>query len=170
GPIETHVPGRAAFAPVGSAATLVVERFRQSGMEPSRPAATLLLGAVLSDTVLLNSPTTTERDREVVAFLERALAIDAMTFGRELFEAGSDVTDTPPEEIIARDAKGYRLADGMPVSLAQIEVVGKTLLGRAVELRAALEGYRQSQGHALSAQMVTDILSHDTELVAAGEL
>ena len=70
-------PVRATFDPVGSTATLVVERFRQNGMEPSRPTATLLLGAVLSDTVILNSPTTTERDRAVVEYFERTLGLDA---------------------------------------------------------------------------------------------
>ena len=66
GSIETRVPVRATFDPVGSTATLVIERFRQNGMEPSKPVATLLLGAILSDTVILNSPTTTERDHNVV--------------------------------------------------------------------------------------------------------
>ena len=46
-------------------------------MEPSRPTAMLLLGAVLSDTVILNSPTTTERDRAVVDYFERSLGLDA---------------------------------------------------------------------------------------------
>ena len=62
GSIETRVPVPATFDPVGSTATLVVERFRRSGIEPSRPTAMVLLSAVLSDTVILNSPTTTERD------------------------------------------------------------------------------------------------------------
>src|SRR4029079_11327844 len=73
GSIETRVPVRATFDPVGSTATLVIERFRQAGMEPSRPTATVLLGAILSDTVILNSPTTTDRDRAVVAYLEQVL-------------------------------------------------------------------------------------------------
>src|SRR3954469_19987578 len=66
GSIETRVPVRATFDPVGSTATLVIERFRQNGMEPSRPTATVLLGAILSDTVILNSPTTTERDHATI--------------------------------------------------------------------------------------------------------
>ena len=77
GSIETHVPVRATFDPVGSTATLVIERFRQSGMEPSRPAAIMLLGAILSDTVILNSPTTTDRDHAVIDYLEQVLALDA---------------------------------------------------------------------------------------------
>ena len=97
-------PVRATFDPVGSTATLVIERFRQSGMEPSRPTATLLLGAILSDTVILNSPTTTDRDRAVIAYLEQVLALDATEFGREMFERTSDLARVPAE----RDRRARR--------------------------------------------------------------
>src|SRR3954462_5123163 len=91
GSIETTVPVLATFDPVGSTATLVIERFRQNGMEPTRSTAIALLGAVLSDTVILNSPTTTERDHAAVEYIERVLALDATQFGREMFETTSDV-------------------------------------------------------------------------------
>ena len=169
GSIETRIPVRATFDPVGSTATLVVERFRQNGMEPSRPAAGMLLAAVLSDTVLLNSPTTTERDREVVYFLEGALAVDAMEFGGEMFEAGSDVTGVSADEIVARDAKEYQVANGDTIAIAQIEVVGKALLERSDELQEALERLRASKGYALAALMITDILSKGTDLLVAGD-
>jgi manganese-dependent inorganic pyrophosphatase len=169
GSIETRIPVRATFDPVGSTATLVVERFRQNGMEPSRTSAGMLLGAVLSDTVLLNSPTTTERDRVVVAFLERALGVDAMEFGGEMFEAGSDVTDVSADEIVHRDAKEYTLASGETIAIAQIEVVGKALLERGDELREALERMRDSSSHLFAALMVTDILSKGTDLLVAGD-
>src|SRR6185312_5630267 len=107
GSIETRVPVRATFDPVGSTATLVVERFRQSGMEPTHSSATMLLGAILSDTVILNSPTTTDRDHAVIEYLERVLAIDATRFGREMFERTSDLEHVPAEEIVGRDAKDY---------------------------------------------------------------
>ena len=109
GSIETRVPVRATFDPVGSTATLVIERFRQNGMEPSKPAATMLLGAVLSDTVILNSPTTTDRDRAVIAYLEQVLAIEAEEFGREMFERTSNLSSVPVEEIVERDAKEYEV-------------------------------------------------------------
>ncbi len=95
GSIETRFPVAATFDPVGSTATLVVERFRSHGREPQRPTATMLLAAVLSDTVILSSPTTTERDHDVVAYLEELLRVDARQFGTEMFEASSDVGDVP---------------------------------------------------------------------------
>ena len=109
GSIETHVPVTAIFDPVGSTATLVIERFRQNGMEPSRGTAMMLLGAILSDTVILNSPTTTERDHAVVEYLQRVLALDAQELGRDMFEATADVSEVSAEEIITRDAKAYEL-------------------------------------------------------------
>src|SRR5690349_13411600 len=107
GSIETTVPVQATFDPVGSTATLVVERFRQNGMEPSRSTATVLLGAILSDTVILNSPTATDRDRAAVDYLEKVLRLDATDFGREMFESTSDLSRVNAEEIVSRDAKVY---------------------------------------------------------------
>jgi manganese-dependent inorganic pyrophosphatase len=170
GSIETRVPVAATFDPVGSTATLVVERYRQAGMEPIPSTATMLLGAVLSDTVILNSPTTTERDHTVVEYLERVLDLDATEFGREMFESTSDVSHVPAEEIVGRDAKQYEVASGQTISIAQVETVGESLLERKDELLEALHAHRERNGHLLSALMVTDILAKGSELLVAGDL
>ena len=170
GSIETRVPVAAYFDPVGSTATLVVERYRQAGMEPTPPTATMLLGAVLSDTVILNSPTTTERDHTVVEYLERVLALDAREFGREMFESTSDVSQVPAAEIVGHDAKQYEVGGGHTISIAQIETVGETLLERKDELLEALADHREREGHVLSALMVTDILAKGTDLLVAGDM
>jgi manganese-dependent inorganic pyrophosphatase len=169
GSIETRVPVTATFDPVGSTATLVVERFRQNGLEPSRPAAVMLLGAVMSDTVILNSPTTTERDYAVVEYLERVLACDATEFGREMFEATADVSEVSAEEIVTRDAKRYELRSGQTIAIAQIEVVGRSLLERKDELLQAMRRERENKDLHLYALMVTDVLSKGTELLVAGD-
>ena len=168
GSIETRVPVRAVFDPVGSTATLVIERFRQSGLEPSRAAATMLLGAVMSDTVILNSPTATDRDRAVIDYLESVLAVDAMAFGREMFEQTSDLERVPAEQIVGRDAKEYEVG-GNTVRIAQVETVGQGLQERRDELLAALDAVREREGHVLAALMVTDILAKGTELYVSGE-
>jgi manganese-dependent inorganic pyrophosphatase len=169
GSIETRVPVRATFDPVGSTATLVIERFRQSGMEPSRPAATLLLGAILSDTVILNSPTTTERDRTVIDYLERVLALDATEFGREMFERTSDLSRVAADDIVARDAKDYDAEGGQTLRIAQVETVGQTLRERRDELLRALDAVRERDGQAVVALMVTDIMSKGTQLYSSGD-
>jgi manganese-dependent inorganic pyrophosphatase len=169
GSIETKIPVTATFDPVGSTSTLVIERFRQNGMEPSPPTATMLLGAVLSDTVILNSPTTTERDHAAVEYLQRVLAVNATEFGREMFESTSDVSEVKAEQIVTRDAKEYPVGDGQTISIAQIETVGDAVLARRDELLAELERVRESRGLLLSALMVTDIAAKHTRMLVAGD-
>jgi manganese-dependent inorganic pyrophosphatase len=169
GSIETRVPVRATFDPVGSTSTLVIERFRQAGEEPTAPTATVLLGAILSDTVILNSPTTTDRDLVAVRYLAELLDIDAEEFGREMFESGSDAADASVESLLARDSKEYETADG-PMCIAQVETAGKVLADRLGELREALQAQHDKNGHVLSALMVTDILEKHTQLLVAGDV
>ena len=169
GSIETKLPVTAIFDPVGSTATLVVERFRQAGAEPAPPTATMLLGAVLSDTVLLTSPTTTDRDHAATGYLEGLLALDAQAFGREMFERSSDVADVPAADLVARDLKEYTLDDGSVLSIGQIETVGRGAFERSAELREAAEAHRARHGHVLFALMLTDILSRHTRLLVAGD-
>jgi manganese-dependent inorganic pyrophosphatase len=167
GSIETRVPVRATFDPVGSTATLVIERFRQNGMEPTKAAATMLLGAVLSDTVILNSPTTTDRDRAVITYLEQVLAIEAEEFGREMFERTSNLSSVPVEEIVERDAKEYE-AGGHTLKIAQVETVGEDLHDREEDVLKALDEVREREGHAVVALMVTDIIAKGTRLYLSG--
>ncbi len=170
GSIETRIPVTATFDPVGSTATLVVERFRQAGMEPSRSTAVMLLGAVLADTVILNSATTTARDHAVVEYLERVLAIDAAQLGREMFEATSDVSDLSAHEIVNRDAKRYQLRGGQEICISQVEVVGDALLERREELMAVLDHERSQRELAMCALMITDVAAKGTVMLVAGDV
>ncbi|HZC83411.1 MAG TPA: putative manganese-dependent inorganic diphosphatase [Rubrobacter sp.] len=169
GDIETTTPIPATFDPVGSTATLIVERFKAAGLKPERSTATMLLAAVLSDTVVLNSPTTTERDREVVKYLEEMLDLDARGFGMEMFEASSDVSGLSAEEIVRRDAKEYSMSSGEKMSISQVETVGTGLLERKEELLDALEELQEENDYLFSALMVTDIIEGGTELLCAGD-
>jgi manganese-dependent inorganic pyrophosphatase len=168
GSIETKLPVTATFDPVGSTATLVVERFRQNGHDPRPPTGRMLLGAILSDTVLLTSPTTTERDRISMAHLERLLGIDGQAFGREMFEESSDVSRVSAADLVVRDLKEYELDGGRRLSVAQIETIGGALNERIDELLTAVEDHRERRDQLLSALMVTDILAQSTLLLVSG--
>ena len=169
GDIETTSPIPATFDPVGSTATLVVERFKGNGLRIEEPIAKMLLAAILSDTVILNSPTTTDRDREVVEYLEGVLDLDAEGFGREMFETSSDVSGLSAKQIVNRDAKEYGTSSGERVSVSQIETVGTGLLERKDELLEALEELRAGNGYLFSALMVTDITEGGTQLLCVGD-
>ena len=167
GSIETRVPVQATFDPVGCTSTLVFERFRVAGVRPSDEIATLMLGAILSDTVILNSPTTTDRDRVAAAALGEQLGVRPEAFGREMFESGSDVSHASIEDLINRDHKEYEVGPGL-MSIAQVEVVGDVLDDRRDELLAGLREQHDRNGHVLSALMVTDILDKETHLLVVG--
>ncbi|MEW6636754.1 MAG: putative manganese-dependent inorganic diphosphatase, partial [Actinomycetota bacterium] len=169
GDIQTDTPIPATFDPVGSTATLIVERFRLHGLEPKESTAKMLLAAILSDTVVLNSPTTTDRDKEVVKYLEERLGLDAEEFGMRMFEASSDVSELSAEEIVNRDAKEYGTSTGDKMCIAQIETVGTGLLERKDELMEALEDLRARNDYLFAALMVTDIIGGGTELLCVGE-
>src|ERR671914_977816 len=169
GDIETTSPIPATFDPVGSTATLIVERFRASGLEPEEPTARMLLAALLSDTVVLNSPTTTDRDQKVAKYLEEMLGLDANEFGTEMFEASSDVSSLSAQEIVGRDAKEYGTSSGNKVSVSQVEIVGTGLLERKDELIDALEDLKGENGYLFSALMVTDIIEGGTQLLCVGD-
>lgn len=169
GDIETTSPIPATFDPVGSTATLIIERYRANGIEPEGSTAKMLLAAILSDTVVLNSPTTTDRDHEVVKYLEEFLGIDAEEFGMKMFEASSDVSDLSAEEIVDRDAKEYAATSGEKMSISQVETVGTALLERREELVEALDKKRVENEYLFTALMVTDIIEGGTELLCTGD-
>ena len=169
GNIETRTPIPATFDPVGSTATLVVERFKASGFVPLESTAKMLLAAVLSDTVIFNSPTTTERDLVVARYLEGLLGLDAKEFGMEMFEASSDVSGLSAAEIVDRDRKEYGLSSGQAMSVSQIETVGTGLLARKDDLLEALERVRQENGYLFATLMITDIVGQGTKLLCAGD-
>jgi manganese-dependent inorganic pyrophosphatase len=119
--------------------------------------------------VILNSPTTTERDHAVVEYLGRVLTLDPMQFGREMFESTSDVSEVDAEVIATRDAKEYPVGDGHTICIAQIETVGDGVLERRDELLEEIARQREAHGHVLYALMVTDILAKGTRMLVAGD-
>ena len=169
GSIETRIPVTATFDPVGSTATLIAERFAGAAIEPMDSTAIMLICAILSDTVLLNSPTTTDRDRNAIDLLEDLIDVNATELGREMFASTSDVSEVPAAEIVTRDAKEYTLASGEPISIAQIETVGSGVLERHDELAKAIAEVRERNGYSLAALMVTDILAQGTMTIAVGD-
>ena len=128
----------------------------------------MLLGAILSDTVLLTSPTTTPRDRLATAHIERLIGVEAAAFGREMFERSSDVSHVDADELVLRDLKEYHLDGARTIGVAQIETVGGGLFERTAELLAAIEAHQVRRQHVLFALMLTDVLARHTMLLVAG--
>lgn len=153
--------------PVGSTSTLVADSFFQHGVELPRTIAGLLLAGVVADTLNLTSPTTTGRDRDVLARLEAVAGVNAREFTDKLFASGSVLVARSAAEAISADCKEYA-EDGARFSVAQIEEIGFDAFWRRKEdLVTALEDYRRARGYLFSALLVTDVGSQDSLLLLA---
>jgi manganese-dependent inorganic pyrophosphatase len=168
GSIETKVPVTATFDPVASTSTLVIERFRQNGLEPSRPAAVMLLGAVLSNTVISTRPRPPSAIARPSTTCSGCWRWTPRSSGAR---CGSppDVSEVDAELIVVRDAKEYPPGDGQTICIAQLETVGDAVLKRSDEFLEASARPRPARGHLLCALMVTDIMAKGTKLLVAGD-
>ena len=107
---------------VGSAATLIAEKFFAHGVAPSRDAAILLYSAIISNTLNFTGSVTTERDRTAAASLNNIAKLSD-SFARELFEAKSDLSGTKLAATIEGDFAQFNIA-GKNIGIAQLEVIG----------------------------------------------
>ncbi|MBN2248087.1 MAG: putative manganese-dependent inorganic diphosphatase [Coriobacteriia bacterium] len=169
GDIQTASPILFLNLPVGSTATIVAERYRELGVTPPDSMAGVLLSAVLSDTVLLKSPTTTDLDRVTAQHLAAQLDLDPIEFGLEMFRARAAQAGFSAEDAVSRDLKEYRAGD-VTIGVAQVETVdADEYRERAVELAAALEAFRVRRGLDLAMLLVTDVVREGSEVYAAGK-
>ena len=156
--------------PVGSTCTIVATLYRERGIEPEGAIASLLLAGILSDTVILKSPTTTTRDREMALWLAAVANLDYLAFGRDIFSAGSGFSAYANKtEAIRADFKEFSAGE-VRFGVGQVEVVGfAEFLEMKGELRAILQEIKEKDRLDLAGLMVTDIYSETTLFLAVGK-
>lgn len=163
GTLETAQPVRVDCRPVGSTATIIACKFTEHGKQPTRGQAMLLLGAIVADTLLLTSPTTTEIDRRQAAALAAIAHVDLYSFGRELLVSNDETLDRPAAELVEKDLKEFSGHDTR-FAIAQIETVERTRLGpdHLQSFATALRERRQRSNWDFAALLVTDIFRGDS--------
>lgn len=168
--LSTRDPIRFLNEPVGSTSTLVARKFFHRNSQPSVPVAICLCAGILSDTLNLTSPTTTRADRDMLEWLTGIAMIDAKKFTEEFFAQGSMLrSNTAPSVIIQADRKTFTEYD-YKVSLSQVEEIGLFGLEDVQDgLVEALEALVKAEGLSLACLLVTDIVSHNSLLLAVGE-
>jgi manganese-dependent inorganic pyrophosphatase len=166
-PTGSPIPFR--VEPVGSTSTLVYEAAEAGGAVLPEPVAGLLLAGLLSDTLILRSPTSTPRDQAAALHLARLAHVSIPEFGADLLRAGAGLEGRPAAEVIKGDRKRYRLGN-CEVSVAQVETAGFQELSQELPLLLeGLEAVRAREGLALACLMVTDIVTGTSRMPAAGE-
>ena len=117
---------------VGSASTLIAEKFIQNNIDISQESATLLCGAIISNTLNFKGGITTKRDREAFEFLNKIAQLPD-DFWKELFEAKSDLSGDKLKERIEGDIAWFVMGN-KKVSIAQIEMIGaKNLIEKRIK-------------------------------------
>jgi manganese-dependent inorganic pyrophosphatase len=173
----THTPIRFSVDVVGSTSTLVSERIEEAGFSPPPKLAGLLLAGMLSDTLLLTSPTTTDRDRRAAERISRwacsgnsPLAGETIaTFGQQVLRAGSGLSTRDAKEIVSSDLKMYE-AGGYRFAIAQVEVTDLLQLDdHRLELHKALEDMRERRSVDFAMLMVTDVVRGSSRLLLVNE-
>jgi manganese-dependent inorganic pyrophosphatase len=134
GTIKTRIPIFCNSRPVGSTCTIVYEQFVTNGVELDKTTALLLLSGILSDTVILKSPTTTEMDRQTVDHLCEISGVDYHVYGEQMFSRGLTLTKQKPEELIFTDYKEYE-ENGFTIGIGQLEVLN---LNEVKDVKASL--------------------------------
>jgi len=163
GTLETHSPIRVDCRPLGSTATIVACKFDEAGLKPSRAQARLLLGAMVSDTLLLSSPTTTDMDRAQAKRLAKRAGVDLREFGREVLVRNDETLSRRPEDLIGKDLKEFSAGE-IRFGVAQVETVDRTRLkeDRLLEFARVIAQRRAREGWGFLAVLITDVLRGDS--------
>ena len=169
GGLKSTQPIRFINEPVGSTCTLVARQFRSAGIEPRPGIALCMASGIISDTLFLRSPTTTDTDREVLAWLRGLCTVDLDQYAQEFFEIGSALRSSTPAEVIGEDCKEF-MEHGVRFTISQIEETGFDLFWeRKDELRVALEEFATRNRLEFSALLVTDVVSNGSLLLLSQE-
>lgn len=154
--------------PYGCTSTILFKDFKQKGIEIEKTEAILMASAIISDTLLLKSPTTTSHDKEVLEELAKIANIDLDTYGIEMLKAGTDLDDFSEEELINLDAKKFE-ENGVKCVIAQVNTVSiEDVLKRKEKLEEAINNEIEKDNLNLFVFAITDILNSNSQIIALG--
>ena len=166
---ETSEPLYYLAKPYGCTATILYEQFKNLGVEIEKTEAVLMASAIISDTLLLKSPTTTQYDRKALEELTPIADINIQQYGLEMLKAGTDLDDFSVEELIQIDAKEFE-KNGVKFEIAQVNTVSiEDVLKREAQLKEVIQKTIDEKGLSLYVLAITDILNSNSEIIALGE-
>ena len=165
--VQTGYPVFMRNEPVGSTTTIVATMFQEHGLMPGEKLAGLMAAAIVSDTVMFKSPTTTPRDRRIADRLARIAGIDLEALGREVFSASS--ADKSASVLLKTDFKEFHLADHK-LGISQITTMdSEHMLKRKDEFLQEMEKLKEEKHYDMVLLMITDVLREGTQLVFLGD-
>lgn len=169
GSLNTQQPILFINEPVGSTCTIVADLFRREGLTPTPDIAGIMMSGLISDTLLLNSPTTTPKDGAILNWLSQLAGVDPRKLADEIFSSGSVILAHPPEKVVRSDFKIYE-EEGVRFAVSQVEELGfGNFWQHAKAIAAALQELRDAEHLAFACLLVTDINTQNSLLIAKGD-
>jgi manganese-dependent inorganic pyrophosphatase len=169
GPMNTQAPILFINEPVGSTCTIVADLFRSAGLLPTPEIAGIMMSGLISDTLHLNSPTTTPKDAEILSWLSGIAAEDPRRLAEAIFSSGSVIQANTPEAIVQSDHKAYE-DEGVRFSVSQVEELGfGNFWNRATSIASALDELRKRERLSFAALLITDINTQNSLLLVKGD-
>lgn len=167
--IQTHNPIYFRNEPVGSTSTIVAKCFFENGIRPSRKAAGLLCGAIISDTLLFRSPTCTPQDKYICKKLAEIAGINIEEFAKEMFKAGTSLKGKTVEQIFNTDFKPFTIED-TKVGISQVNTMDiEGFMPLKEEMLAYMDQKAKESGLHMVMLLLTDILNEGSEILVTGD-
>lgn len=168
GTIKTSGPLTFYAKPVGSTCTLVYQLYKANKVEFPKSVALLLLGGMLSDTVIMKSPTTTQDDIDAIHDLAKIAGVDPKEYGVEIFSATDGLSTRTPKDIIGTDFKIFE-EHGIRFGISQAETVSLAGLPDIKDkLDEELNEVKRNNNLDWIMLLVTDIIKEESELITSG--
>jgi len=167
--VETDAPVYVRNEPVGSTCTIITSMFFERGVMPSKKLAGLLAAAIVTDTIVFKSPTSTPVDRSMAERMAKIAGLSLETLGREIFSV-SPTDGNSLEELYFTDFKQFQIA-GHSLGISQVTSLGTDeLVKRKPEFVSLMEREMAQHSYDMMLLMLTDVLKEGTLLIAVGNL
>lgn len=168
--IETVEPLNYRAETVGCTSTILYKMYNEQGVDIPKDMAGMMLSAVISDTLLMKSPTCTPEDEAAIIALAALAGVDYNTYGLDLLKAGTNLSAKSCEELLDLDAKSFPMGNAT-VRIAQVNTVDvNDVLTRKAELTELMQKNSEKEGYDLFVLLITNILdSNSTALITGTE-
>ena len=165
GGISTDVPVSIRVMPVGCTCTIIYKMFKEHNVEIPKSIAGLLLSAILSDTLIFKSPTTTELDKQACEELSKIAEVDMESYGMEMFKFGTSLDEYSIEEIVNMDFKEFNMS-GKRVGIGQVFTLD---IDSIFAKQDQVLSYINSTEYDMLVLAVTDIIKEGSYLIYKAE-
>lgn len=160
GGIGTSAPINFRNMPVGSTCTILSLLYKENNVDIPKNIAGLMLSGILSDTLILTSPTTTELDKEIVPLLANIAGVDYKTYGKEMIKAGASLEGKTEEDVIYTDFKNYPF-NNLKLGIGQFSTVSvDEIIANKDNYTKTIEQISIKEEYYLVAFFVTDVIEN----------